>query len=163
MSGQRRLQAAGQCNQGHALTLENGQDSHKFVTFAAVGDGQHHVHGFDHAQVAVTGLARVDKHGGGACGGQCGGNFSANVPTFAHAGDDHTALHGQHHVHGLDKALIQPALHAVQGGGLDIEGFAGKLQGAVGMGMHGGHFIGQRVWHQHGCVQALAQARTHRW
>ena len=94
----------------------------------------------------MTGLAWVNKHGRGAGRCQGGGNLAANVAALAHASDDHAALHAQHQVHGLDKALVQPVFQLEQSGGLDVEGLAGELQGVGGMGKHVLHFIGRSTW-----------------
>ena len=139
---QRGLQTAGHGNERHPQAFEHGQYGHQFIAFAAVRDRQHHIDGLDHAQITVTRLARMDKHGGGAGRGQGGGNFAANVPTLAHARHDHTALDIQHHIDGLHKPIIQAGFDLQQGRGLDVERLPSKLKGGGGLGEHGLHFIG---------------------
>ena len=92
MPGQRRLHAARQCHQHHLQPAQGRQDGGELFAFAAVGNGQHHVGGGDHAQVAVAGLTGVHKHRRRAGGGQGGGDLAADVAALAHAHHDHTAF-----------------------------------------------------------------------
>ena len=72
---QGRLRTACHRHQGHALAFEHRQDGGQLIAFAAVGNGQHQIDFFDHAQVAMAGFCGVHKHGGRAGGGEVAAIF----------------------------------------------------------------------------------------
>ena len=129
MLGQSGIHTASDGNQGHALSFENWQDGHQFVAFTTVGNGQNHVHCFDHAQIAMTGLAGVHEHGGCAGRGQCGRNFGADVTALAHARDHHTTFDLKHHLNGRGKAVVQSRFEKDEGRSLDVQSLASELNG----------------------------------
>ena len=131
MFGQRRVHAASHGNQGHALSFQDGEDGNQLVALSAVRNSQYDVDGFDHAKVAMAGFARMNKHGGRACRGQCGGNLGANVPALAHAGDHHAAFDVEHHLNGLRKARVQTGFESHQGLCLNVQSLACELEGLV--------------------------------
>ncbi len=54
----------------------------------------------------------MHKERGRAGAGQGGGQFTAHMPAFAHAGDDHAAFGIQHQVAGSGKAGVQAVFQA---------------------------------------------------
>ena len=101
MSRQGGLRASCDANQRHPLAFEDRQDGRQFLAFAAVGDGNHQIDVFDHAQVAVAGFCWMHKHGWRSCGGQGGCDLASNVSAFAHAHHHHATAYGQDGAHRL--------------------------------------------------------------
>ena len=88
---ERRLRAAGDRDHLRAAPLDEGQDAQDLVGLAGVGDGDHHVAGGDHAEVAVARFAGVHEERGRARRGQGGGDLAADVARLPHAGHDDAA------------------------------------------------------------------------
>ena len=91
VSAQTGLGAARHGNEGNAHALDERQDGVEFFAFAAVADRHDDVLGGDHAQIAMTGFCGMDEHGWRACGGECGCDFAADMPAFAHACNNNAA------------------------------------------------------------------------
>jgi hypothetical protein len=106
------------------------QDGRELVAFAAVADGQHHIAGRHHAQVAMAGFTGVDKKRRRAGRSQGGGDLAPDVATLAHAHHHHTALAGQAGTHGLNEALALARGQAQQGTGFNLEGLPRHRQRA---------------------------------
>ena len=71
----------------------------------------------------------MHKHGGGACRRQGGGNFGADVPALAHAGDNHAAFDVEHHLNGLCETSVQARFEAHQGSRFNVQSLACELEG----------------------------------
>ncbi len=114
---ERRLQA-----------LQAGDEDGELPGFAAVGQGQDHVLGRHHAQVAVHGLHRMEEQGRGAGGVEGGHDFPGHDAGFAHPGDDDPALGLIHQVHRLDEANVQLRNQGGQPLGFDGQNFPGQVE-----------------------------------
>ena len=123
---ERGLRTARNSNQGHALPAEHRKNGREFFAFAAVGNCQHHVDGLHHAEVAMAGLGRMDKHSRRAGGGQRSGDLAADVATLAHAHDDDSAPTGQHQCHRLGELGTDPAGQSQHRRRFNFKGLAGK-------------------------------------
>ena len=77
----------------------------------------------------MAGFARVHEHGWRARRGQCGGNFVADMSTFPHAHDDHTATAIQNGLHHLHKPLVQALRDGMHRLRFNGQRFAGNCQG----------------------------------
>ncbi len=132
--GQAGLRAAGHGDQQVALALEHRQQHEQLVRLPRIGQRQHHIVLGDHAQVTVSGLARVHVERRGAGGGQGGGDLAGDVPGFAHAGGHHTPAAGQDRLAGLLEGLAEAVSHGLQCLPLDLEHAAatGDQAGRVG-------------------------------
>ena len=95
----RALPARGHRDQLHAETLAVVDHVPQLRRLAGPGEGQHHVAGGDHAEVAVAGLGRMHEEGRGAGGGQRRGHLAGDVAALAHAGDHHPAPRRQDRLH----------------------------------------------------------------
>jgi hypothetical protein len=87
------------------MAPQRRQDRRELVDLAGVADGQHHIAGRDHAQVAVAGLGRVHEERGRAGGGQRGGDLAADVSALAHAHDDGATAAREHGLHRARETL----------------------------------------------------------
>ena len=121
--GQRGFGIAGHGNYGHLQTFEHRQNANQLLGFAAVGNSQHHVYRLDHAQVTMAGLSGVDKHCWRSGGGQSCSHFAADVTTFTHPHNYHTAPDFEHQVHCLHKRRTNVSLEAQNGIGFDVQRF----------------------------------------
>ena len=133
MAGQAGFGPSSHGDDGDAQALEHGQHSVELVALARVGQGQHHVRGRDHAEVAMAGLGRMHEQGRCAGGGQGGGDFAADMAALAHAHDGDPTAAGQHGLHRPGEAVAQARRHFGQGAGLDVQGLLPKAHcaGAV--------------------------------
>ena len=75
---------------------------------------------------------------GGAGGRQRGGDLAADVAALAHAHHHHAAAHVEHGLDGAGEVVAGAGLQPQHGRGLDVEGVAGQLQGALGVEWGGG-------------------------
>ena len=57
----------------------------------------------------MTGFAGVNKKGGGAGTGECGGNLIANMPRLSHAGNHHSPFTVEHGLAGCYKVFVEAA------------------------------------------------------
>jgi len=129
--GKGGAQATGHGNECDALALEDGQDGSKFVALAAVRNGEHQVHVFDHAQIAMAGLGRMDKQGRRACRSQGRRRLAPHMPTFAHAHDDHAPPDLKHGLYGPSKLGANTVDELLHRRGFDGQGLAPKRQHAL--------------------------------
>ena len=75
----------------HPKTLGIADDVGKLAGFARPRQGEDHVLGPDHAEVAMAGFGRMDVMGGRAGRGQCRDDLAGHMARLAHAGDDDSA------------------------------------------------------------------------
>ena len=68
------------------------QDGDEFVGFAGVRQGDEHVVGGDHAEVAVAGFGRMHEEAGRAGARERGRELAGDMPGFADARYHHAAL-----------------------------------------------------------------------
>jgi hypothetical protein len=68
----------------------------------------------------MAGLAGVYKKSWAAGTGQCCGNFSADMPGFAHPGDDYAAFTAQQQIARLAKIPVYCLLQAIYGSALQL-------------------------------------------
>ena len=133
VAGQRGLGLAGHRHQRHAQAPHRRQDGRQLVALAAVADGQHHVAGHHHAQVAVAGLGRVHEERRRAGRRQRGGDLAADVAALAHAHHDDAAAALQHRLHRAREAFALARRQPQQRARLDLEGALGQAQRAFGV------------------------------
>src|SRR5699024_5237459 len=99
---------------------------------AGVGEGQHDVPRFYHAQVAVVGFARMEKEG--RCAGTCqrGGYLAAHETRFAHSRHDDLAVRGEDGADGFFEIFGQLAGERFDGFGFRPE----RVEGAFSYRTH---------------------------
>ncbi len=102
------MRVAGHGDDTHIQPPDGGQDGEDFFTGAGVGQGNDHIAVDDHAEVAVAGFAGVQEERGCAGAGECRGDFVADVPGFAHAGNDDAPFAGEDGFAGVQEIIVQP-------------------------------------------------------
>jgi len=86
-----------------------------FSGMAAVGDGKDDIVAGDHAEIAVSGLGRVEKKGRRTRAAEGGRYLSSDKAGFAHSREDDPSLGVQNHLNGLFKFRTD-AIHKIQNG-----------------------------------------------
>ena len=95
LAAERAVGLSGHGDQRNGVALGEGDDRRQFRRLARPGDGQHDIADLHHAEVAVTGLGRVDEEGRLAGRGEGRGDLARDMPGFADAGHDHPAGRGR--------------------------------------------------------------------
>ena len=121
------IRAAGQGDKFRAEALDDRQDGEDLGGLAGVGDGDDHVLGLDHAQIAVAGLAGVHEERRCTRRRQRGGDLAADVAALAHAADHHPPAAGEDQLAGAREAGAESRNEGGDGVGLQPEHFAGEL------------------------------------
>ena len=138
-AGHGRLRSAGHRDHQVALALEHRQQGQDFVGFAGIRQREHHVAVGDHAQIAVTGFARMHVKGRSAGGGEGRGDLARDVAGFAHADADHASLAGQQGAADGAELPVQSRCDRREAVAFDLEYPAA----AVGQGCIRGHAPGR--------------------
>ena len=126
-----RFRIRGQRDQRHPEAPGIGDDVGKLRRLARPGQGDDHVVGLDHAEIAVARLGRMDVMGGGAGRGEGGGDLAAHMARLAHAGDDDPAPGRSH---GLDRGREEGAEAVADGLHQDRQAVPLGLERAQGRG-----------------------------
>ncbi len=105
---ERRSRVAGDRDDLRAAPLDEGQDAQDLLGLAGVRDGDHHVAGRDHAEVAVARFAGVHEERRRARRGHGGGDLAADVARLSHAGHDDAAAGVEDRRHRRQEALPEP-------------------------------------------------------
>ena len=129
---QRRVRPAGDGDQLGALTLDRGQDVENLHALAGVGDGDHHVVGRDHPEVAVTGFGRMHEEGWRSRAGQRRGDLAPDVAGLADAADDDAAAAGEDQADGVEEGAVEALAEGQDGVGLDAQHLARQIEGLRG-------------------------------
>ena len=106
---------AGHADQRNAEALCIGDDVAQFCRLAAIGKHQERVVARERAEIAVAGFTGVDELCRRSGGRQGRGNFASDMPAFAHAAHDNTALHAIEDVHRAAEVAVERAFHVANG------------------------------------------------
>ena len=131
VAAQKTLRVLGYGHHGHAVPGGEQHDIRQFDRFAGIGKSQDRVADGHHAQIAVTGLSRVNEIGGRAGGRQSGGYLGGHMTTFAHAGHGNATLNIQQTGQSLVKGGVQAGRQHIQGVGLLGQNAARQGKGTV--------------------------------
>ena len=110
LAAERAVGLGGHRDQRNGVALGESHDRRQFRRLARPGDGQHDVADLHHAEVAVTGLGRMDEEGGLAGRGEGRRDLARDMPGFADAGHDNAAGRGRDRLDRFRECGPKPAL-----------------------------------------------------
>ena len=95
LAAERAVGLSGHGDQRNGVALGERDDRRQFRRLARPGDGEHDIADLHHAEVAVTGLSRVDEEGWLTGRGEGRRDLARDMPGFADAGHDDPAGRGR--------------------------------------------------------------------
>src|SRR4030042_3719710 len=116
-----RLRVSGDGDELDAYPLDELEEVDDLFGFSAVGDGQDDVVRQDHAQVAVSGLGRMDEQRRRPATGQGSGNLTADESRLSHAGYYDPRLAFGQEVDRPGEILVQPGNKGGNGPAFDVQ------------------------------------------
>ncbi len=88
--------------------MENhGYEPQQLIGLTAVAEGEDHIVGRHHTQVAMIDIEGIDEESWGARRCQRGGNLRSYIAALAHTGDDNLAFAGVHHADRLVEVVVE--------------------------------------------------------
>jgi hypothetical protein len=126
-ASQGRAGTAGKGNERNPQALDRRNDGEDLRGFAGVGQGEHGILAGDHAHVSMACLARMHEEGGRTGARQGGGDFAADMPRFAHAGDHHAPAAVKTNPTGTCKLSSQAGDLGSQALDFDVERLASEI------------------------------------
>ncbi len=108
--------------------MDERHDLQYLVRLARIGERHHHILLRNHAQVAVKGLAGVEKKAGRTRRCERRGDLAAHEARFSHARNDGLAAACEHGLHGLGERIAQRVLQVFECQHLGVQRLAGHRQ-----------------------------------
>jgi hypothetical protein len=128
LARERGIRAARDGDDLRAAALDERQDARDLVGLPRIRNGDDHVVGRDHAQVAVARLGRMHEERRSAGGSERGRDLVAHMARLAHARHDDPSLRGEDHAVCGEERFAEARLQVAHRGGFDLEHLAREIE-----------------------------------
>jgi hypothetical protein len=105
-----------------------GDEVGEFGGLAGIRQGEDHVAGDDHAEIAVRGLGGMDEQRGGAGRGQRRGDLARDMAGLAHAGDHDAAGRTRHQLDRAGEPHVETGRQSLKSGSLRAQDGPGDVE-----------------------------------